>query len=232
MQRGARPMEGAEVPTGEDQFPYGLPVTGRDHRIMTSAVTERMILDSAMPTFDAAIAKHVLVGADPATTFAGARDLDLLTVHTPLLDAAMWIRTLPERWLGRATPSPPRVTVAGGGLRGWVVLGERSGREIAFGAVGKVWRPVIEWRDVEPSQFLDFAEPGWAKIAAHLVVIPYGERSSLVRYECRTATTDSASRRRFLRYWRLVRPFVGPIMQAMLDTIKDNAEAALADRNT
>lgn len=190
-----------------------------------------MVIDTAMPTFDAALARHVIVGADPATTFDAVRSLDLLTVRTPLLNASMWLRTLPARWLGRTAPTPSAVIVADGGLPGWLVLGQRPAREIAFGAVGKAWQPVIEWGDVQRDDFRAFAEPGWAKIAAHFVVIPYGEQSSLVRYECRTAATDSVSRRRFLRYWRIVRPFVGHIMQSTLETIKSNAEAARVSGN-
>ena len=74
----------------------------------------------------------------------------------------------------------------------------RPNREIAFGAVGKFWQPVIEWRDVPRAEFNGFAEPGWGKIAANFCVLPYGERSTLLSYECRTVTTDPESRRRFL----------------------------------
>lgn len=193
---------------------------------MTSASTDRMIIEGAMPTFDAAIATHVIVAADAETTYEAARTLDLLTVRTPLLVASMWIRALPTRLLGRAAPPLPRLVVANGGLPGWLLLGERQGQEIAFGAVGKFWQPVIEWRDVQPSEFRAFNEPGWGKIAANFFVIPYGEGSSLLRYECRTVTTDPVSRRRFMRYWWLIRPFVGHIMRATVSKIKANAEGS------
>ena len=67
---------------------------------------------------------------------------------------------------------------------------------------------------------------------------PVGERSwpispscrmekhaSLLTYECRTATTDADSRIRFLRYWRLIRPFVAHIFRATVATIRDHAES-------
>jgi hypothetical protein len=47
----------------------------------------------------------------------------------------------------------------------------------------------------------------------------------LLTYECRTTTTDADARRRFLRYWRLVRPFVGHIFRATVRTIGEHAEA-------
>ncbi|HWT49571.1 MAG TPA: hypothetical protein VN255_13670 [Mycobacterium sp.] len=191
-----------------------------------------MLIESAVPTFDAMIAEHVVVAADPPTTFQAARALDLLTVRTPLLAASMWIRDLPARLLGKLAPPPPRLVMAENiGLPGWLLLGEQPNREIAFGAVGRFWRPVIEWRDVAPADFAGFAEPGWGKIAANFAVAPYGQSHALLSYQCRTTTTDPDSRRSFLRYWWLIRPFVAHIMRATLNTIKADAEVAATDRS-
>ena len=192
---------------------------------------ERMLIESATPAFDAVIAEHVVVAADPASTFDAAKALDLLTVRTPLLAASMWVRALPARLFGKEAPALPRLVIGEGvGLPGWLLLGERPGREIAFGAVGRFWNPVIEWRAVPLTEFPTFAEPGWGKIAANFSVLPYGADSTLLSYECRTVTTDSESRRNFLRYWWLIRPFVGHIMRATLKQIKSNAEAAADGR--
>jgi hypothetical protein len=40
---------------------------------------------------------------------------------------------------------------------------------------------------------------------------PDGTQSTLLSYQCRTVTTDPDLRRRFLRYWWLIRPFVAHI---------------------
>ncbi|ULP42640.1 hypothetical protein [Mycobacterium lentiflavum] len=191
---------------------------------MSTIGTERMLIESAVPTFDAMLAEHVVVAAAPPTTYQAARTLDLLTVRTPLLVASMWIRGLPARLRGQAAPNPPRLVIAEDGLPGWVVLGERPDCEFAFGAVGKFWQPVIEWRDV--ADFTGFAEPGWGKIAANFSVAPYGESHTLLSYQCRTVTTDPVARQHFVRYWWLIRPFVAHIMRATLNTIRANAEAA------
>jgi hypothetical protein len=74
-----------------------------------------MLIESAMPTFGAGIAEHVIIEADPTTTFEAARSLDLLTVRSPLLAASIWIRALPVRWVGRAAP-PLRQLVAATGM--------------------------------------------------------------------------------------------------------------------
>jgi hypothetical protein len=117
------------------------------------------------------------------------------------------------------------VLSAGDELPGWAVLGEQPGREFAFGAIGRFWQPSIEWHDVPAADFAAFAVPGWGKIVADFSVVPYGEHASLLTYECRTTTTDIDSRARFLRYWRLVRPFVGHIFRATVATIAAAAES-------
>lgn len=191
---------------------------------MAKADTSRMLIESAMPQFDVVIAEHIVVRADPATTFTAAKSLDFLTVRTPLLTASMWIRGLPERWRGDPAPRPSRLVLTDNpGLPGWTLLGERPGREIVFGAVGKFWQPTIEWRDVPQTEFTEFAEQGWGKIAANFSVTEYGQ-NTLLSYECRTVTTDPESRRRFRRYWWLIRPFVGHIMRATSAKIKADAE--------
>jgi len=184
-----------------------------------------VIIDDVMPAYDVTIAEHEIVRAAPADTYAAAHALDFLEVHSPLLDAAMWARGMPDRVLRRASPPPPRLVLGEGDpLPGWLLLGERPGEELAFGAVGRFWQPHIEWRDVTPDEFAAFAEPGWGKIAANLSVRAYGP-ASLLSYECRTATTDAEARRAFARYWKLIRPFVAHIMRATLHTIGDVAEA-------
>ena len=193
--------------------------------------TGRTLLESAMPTYDVVIAEHLVVAADPPATFAAARELDLLTVRTPLLTVSMWLRGLPARWSGKSAPSPPRLVIGEMVLPGWVLLGQQPNREIAFGAVGRFWQPVIEWRNVPPEDFSSFAESGWGKIAANLSVMPYGESASLLTYECRTVTTDPDSRRRFLRYWWMIRPFVAHILRATLRQIRANAEASSTPSN-
>jgi hypothetical protein len=186
-----------------------------------------LLIDLFMPSSHASIAEHVIVHTVPSVAFRAARELDFLTVRTPLLDAAMWARGLPARLTHQAVGPPPRLVLAQGDpLPGWLVLGEIPGRELAFGAVGKFWQPNIEWHDLSVDEFEPFNSPGWGKIAAAFSVLPYGEHAVILTYECRTVTTDAQSRQRFLRYWRLMRPFIAHIFRATVRTIRDNAEQA------
>lgn len=181
---------------------------------------ERLI-DAYLPVFDVAVTEHLVIDADPDRVFAATRDLDFMTVRSPLLSAAFFVRGLPSRLPGRSTPAPEALRLGAGqvALPGWSYLGQDPGTEICFGAVGKFWLPDIEWRDVPVEQFASFAEPGWGKLACQLRVRPDGPHRSVLSYECRTATTDAAARRRMARYWTVIRPFVGHVMRATLHTV-------------
>jgi hypothetical protein len=167
---------------------------------------------------------HRIVSAEPETTWRAARELDFMTVHTPLMDAAMWVRGVPARLRRQERPAPERLCLAAGdGLPGWLSLGEHEGAETAFGAVGKFWLGTIEWRDVPLAEYAEFAEPGYGKIACNFSVRPYGADRTLLTYECRVATTDPAARRRFGAYWLVIGPFVGYIMRATVKAIGRDA---------
>jgi hypothetical protein len=203
---------------------------------MTTALTpsplrsaESLLVDEFLASFDVRIAEHRIVDVDLVSTWDALVHLDLLQVHTPLLDVAFWLRGLPARLRGTAAPVPPAIVLGelGTAMPGWLRLGERPGRELAIGAVGRFWTPTIEWREVgTPEAFRAFDETGWGKIGVSFSVRPYGEHRALLTYECRTWTTDSRSRAAFARYWKIVRPFVGHIMRATLRTVAVRAERA------
>jgi hypothetical protein len=192
----------------------------------------RMLIDRYLPVFDATLIEHVVVDADAATTWRALLELDLLDVHTPLLDAAFWVRGLPARIAarrGRAAPTTPPPSLRLGGdvkMEGWLPLGRIPERELALGAVGRFWQSVITWKTVTRDEYARLEEPGWGRIAANFSLRPYGQGRTLVSYEARTALPDPASRRRFARYWALIRPFVAHIMAATLRGLKVAAESS------
>jgi len=88
---------------------------------------DQLIIDVQMPEYDVGLAVHKVIDADPATTYAAARQLDFLTVRTPLLNTAMWLRGLPDKLRHRTPPLPAKLTLAdGAGPPGWLSLGERE----------------------------------------------------------------------------------------------------------
>ncbi len=205
---------------------------------------ESTLLDALMVDYDRTLREELAVGATPEEVYDAVRSMDFLSVRSPAVTAAFAVRELPGRvmrWVRREGPppdppamrladmfdDPPAVAADGDDVDdvdAWVGLGEDRPHEIVFGATGAVWKPKIEWRRVEAEDFAGFDEPGYAKIAAAFStrVLPDGTTS--LAYEARTATTDEVAFRRFNRYWRLVRPFVGVVMKAALRTAADFAE--------
>jgi hypothetical protein len=188
------------------------------------------LIDSYLPAFDLVTTERLVIEADANRVYQAARDLDFMSVRTPLLSASFFVRGLPARLSGKSIAPPPVLRLASddAGLPGWVLLGEKQGTEVAFGAVGRFWQPNIEWRDVDRDDFADFAEPGWGKIACHFFVTGTEAGRSCLTYECRTATTDIHARQQMARYWWLIRPFVAHIMRATLRTIAGTARPGSA----
>jgi len=193
----------------------------------STTTTAPLLIDSFVDRSDATSAAHAIVAAPPDETLEAARTLDLLEVRTPLTAAAFAVRGIPEKVLHRPEHRPPaRLTLDRDlELPGWMLLGHEPGRELVFGAVGVFWTPTITWNtNVTPETFAAFHEPGWGKIACNYSTLPYGVHRTLLTYECRTVTTDDGARRRFDRYWWLIRPFVHHIMSATVRTIAAHAE--------
>lgn len=205
-----------------------------------------MILDEAVPTWDATRVEHRVVGAPRAATFAAARRLDFLDVprEIPAVRSLFAVRATGERVVAavRRRPSAP-VSGPGaapdeepasmrlsdlGGHGEWVGLGEVPDAEIAFGAVGRFWAGETAWRTIDAQDFAAFAEPGYARIGCNLSFRDYGPRT-LVSYEARTVATDETARSAFRRYWRLVDPFVGVVMRGTLRLLDRTVDSSSID---
>lgn len=180
------------------------------------------LLDVHMPVYDVVLTEHLVVDADTDTVFEAAKNFDFMTTRSLLVTAMMTARSVPSRVLRRPVVTPQSLMLARdpGALPGWQLLGEVPGREVVFGAVGTFWKPDIEWHDLAADQFATFEEPGWGKIACHLLVRPDGPDRSILSYECRTATSDPVSQAQMSRYWWLIRPFVAYVLRAVIRTIR------------
>ncbi len=208
----------------------------------TALESNTLLIDEYLPEYDFTRIEHRVIEAPTTEAYETVRGLDLLMVHSPIMDAAMFVRGLPEKIMNirrrNAPPPPPLPTLKLSGLfdrqgsevaetlDGWVGLAEERGREFVFGAVAKPWMAEIEWKTVPPFEFAGFEEPGWAKIVASVSVREYGSQRSILTYEARTAMTDDESRARFRRYWLVVDPFVGTIMRAVLKTVDEQLQVS------
>lgn len=188
-----------------------------------------MLIDRYLPVCDVTRIEQTVIDAEPEETYAAVRRLDFLQVRFPGVRLLNFLRTLPLRLIrslyrGEQPALLRTLTLDDIVKTDWVLLGEEPGVEIVVGAVGKFWKPMIEWRRVAAKDFAAFNRPGYAKLAVNFSIRPCGARRSLLLYEARTATTDEASRASFRRYWRVIAPFAGYLMRNALATIKADAE--------
>ena len=182
---------------------------------------EAMLIERLIPEYDAVRAEHRLVPGNMETVYRAARDADFARAgrDNPPVRALFAVRSLAERAASalrdrpcRPQPEVARLRLADLPASGeWVLLGESPPREIAFGAIGRFWAGETVWERIEGSDFTAWNRAGFARIACNLSLRPYGAAQVLVSYECRTAATDAASRRAFLRYWRPLSPFIGVV---------------------
>jgi hypothetical protein len=174
-------------------------------------ITAAPLIDELMSRFDEVERHELLVPAAPAAVYAALRRVDLLGSRVIL--GLLWLRGL--------RPRRP-LTLERMLHRGFIVLGERPGRELALGTVGRFWTPTGGRLSLDAEGFRAFGEPGYAKAVwdFRLADEAGGTRLST---ETRIACTDAASRRRFRLYWLLVRPFSGLIRIALLRAIAREA---------
>jgi hypothetical protein len=163
-------------------------------------------LDGLIPDPQRLELDGVDVAAPPEQAWRMVRHGDL--ARSPIVRALFSVRTIPGRLRGEEVqPTAMRIDdIVGSDKPGFRLLAE-SEREVAVGAIGKVWELDIPFVDASSGEeFLRFEEPGYAKVAWALRVLPRGESGSRIEVEVRVSATDDESWRKFRRYFRLIGP--------------------------
>ena len=180
-----------------------------------------MLLSKYMPAYSLREVDHVAAGDAPDRVWPLARGFDAARI--PFVRALFELRIVPGRIaaLARKKAQPSVSSVGVESIEraqgpGFQVLGEEAGREVVVGAIGRFWKPNIEWKAVTPEAFRDFAEPGWGKVAWSVRVDPRGPGGSFVIFDVRVGATDAASFERFRPYWTLIGRFSRAIRRAGL----------------
>jgi len=164
-------------------------------------------LDRFMPQAEVNECVSLRVAAPSASVMAAAQSLDLFDI--PLIRALFASRAR-LMGLGHSAQLP-------------AVLAEETGSYVIFGAVTKPWEGNVVFQPLEPSVFLAFADPGFAKIAWTLRVESEGTGSRCIT-ETRVVTTSADARQRFRRYWAVFSPGILLIRQRALRSVKAAAE--------
>ena len=183
-------------------------------------------LDELLPDFDVEETHTRRVGASPAAALAAVRAAT--PGEMPLVQLLYGLRSAPalltrRRGLRRERGRPLWEQMLQSGFLSLVDEDD----EIVLGYAGQPWklsggaRPgvssVVAWEW--------FAIPGYVKAAMSFRAEP-ADGGTLLTTETRVLATDESSRRRFGRYWRVIRPGSGAIRRSWLRAAAHRAEAA------
>jgi hypothetical protein len=186
------------------------------------------LLDDLLPRFDVRQVHEASVLAPVAVVYSAVKQVTGREVR--VLMPLEFLRWLPGFLIGRRPFRPdPLAPLLFGFTVGAVALGERPGREVVAGAVGRFWR--IVGNEAAPvrtrADFIAFSEPGYAKAAIAFTVFP--ERGGTrVKTETRVVGTSAEATRLLRRYWFVIRPGSNAIRRSWLAAIRRHALRAFA----
>ena len=180
-----------------------------------------MLIDTYLPKYDERSYHEARVAADRATAFAALRALDL--EQSLIVRTLFAIRSLPSRFRVQeravASPRVSRPFVDSMVDIGWVILEEAPGQELVAGTVTQPWEATVRFRGLSPREFVAFEEPGFTKIVWNLAARE-SDGGAMISTETRVLATSPGARRRFRRYWLIVRPGVKLIRRIALAKVR------------
>ncbi|GAA0346505.1 hypothetical protein [Streptomyces blastmyceticus] len=153
-----------------------------------------MELDRLLPAYDLRSRFTRRIPAYPATVWRALTEITAgeLPVYRTLMRLRLGHRGRVEGPFVDSFPTPTLVTV--------------DGEELVKGMVARFWKTRPQPAPVAPGDvaaFIAFDEPGWAKAALSLRVVPDAD-GSLLSFETRVHSTDAHARRAFRAYWLLI----------------------------
>ena len=180
-----------------------------------------MLIDTYLPKYDERSYHEARAKADRATAFAALRALDL--EKSSIVRMLFALRSLPARFRVQDRPvKSPRVArsfVESMIELGWVILEEAPGQELVAGTVTQPWEATVRFRGLSPSEFVAFEEPGFTKIVWNIAARE-ADGGATISTETRVLATSPGARRRFRRYWLVVRPGVKLIRRIALAKVR------------
>ena len=188
------------------------------------SIISPQLIDQFLPTYDLAKHHRIDIQAPVEWVYTAVQHMDL--GHSPIVRWLLLLRGLPSLILSPDRPKENRnpLTLAGLQKSGFILLGERPGRELLLGIVGRFWTPAGGILRIDAAEFQDFERSGYAKVAWSFSLSPRNDDITRLSTETRIQCLDAASRRRFRLYWLLVGPFSGLILSESLRARKRQAE--------
>jgi hypothetical protein len=171
-------------------------------------------LDDFLPTYEFS-ERHSLAIEAPAQRIDDAlRTVSMADI--PVARGLWWLRRLGRPYGDTTKP------FVGGELPG-IVLDDVPGEGIVLGLTGQFWRLRRGGDPARPTtadEFLAYTRPDACK-----AVIDFRIVDNRLSTETRVHVEDRAARRKFRRYWVVIRPFSGLIRILLLRAARRRAEA-------
>ncbi|MCA1625134.1 MAG: hypothetical protein LC778_15320 [Acidobacteria bacterium] len=177
------------------------------------SMRKRMLIDEYLPVYDVRERHRITVHAPAEQVYGAVRAMDISEARLTRLLFRL-----------RGLPCPPRFTLDDFLKMRFTLLGERPNEELLHGLVGKFWTPAGKLLRLEPEDYTDFNERGYAKAAWNFSLAQQANGVVSLATETRVHCTDGASRMKFRLYWTLIGAFSGLVRREMLQIIKRNAE--------
>jgi hypothetical protein len=172
-------------------------------------------LDEFLPEYEFSERHRLTIAASPERIDAAVRAVSLDDM--PAARVLWWVRRL-----GRPYGDSRKPFVAGA-LETAVVLDDVPGEGVVLGLTGQFWKlrgGDTGGRPRSRDEFVDFDRPDACKAVIDFRVAP-----ALLSTETRVHVPDPVARRKFRRYWLVIRPFSGLIRIFFLRAARRRAEA-------
>ena len=178
-----------------------------------------MLIDSFAPNPDAVETHGIAIDASPETVYRALWTADL--GGSLIIKLLLGLRALPELVLHGAQGwrRDRKITLQTVIDSGFGLLVKRP-EEIVLGVTGKFWRPTGNLSPFNREDFDRPVPPGLARAVWNFSIKESGSGETILSTETRVVCGDDDSRRKFRRYWFLVRSFSGLIRLAMLRAVK------------
>jgi len=178
-------------------------------------------LDDFLPEYDAHERHSLSIAASPERVDRAVREVSLAEI--PVARALFALRSV-----GRGSANAHGSLIESM-LRQGVLLEDVPEEGLVLGLTGQFWRlrgAPIDNRPQTAEEFAAYDRPDVAKAVMDVRIQTHGGAQSLLTTETRVHVPDAAARRKFRRYWRVVRPFSGLTRILLLRATRRRAEAS------
>ncbi|MFN2576503.1 MAG: hypothetical protein ABR607_02315 [Pyrinomonadaceae bacterium] len=177
-----------------------------------------VLIDSFAPNPDAGEIHSIVIKASRETVYEALWTAKL--GNSIVIKLLLLLRSFPQIVFERSWPRNQEITLQTLIDSGFGLLADNQPEEIVLGITGRFWRASGNLSPFDRSEFNRPVPVGFARGVWNFSLSEGREGETILGTETRIICGDSASRRKFLAYWLIVRPFSGLIRRIMLSNVR------------